>query len=311
MQVVIKNAYAAVNPLDWKIQDSGAYIQSYPNILGEDVAGEVVEVGPDVKTIKKGMRVLAHPLGFETGQPKNGGFQQYTVVSEIVVAQIPDSLSFEQASVLPLAISTASAGLYQKDHLALPYPTTSTKPSGKTILIWGAASSVGATAVQLSKASGLEVVATASAKNFDLVKSLGADHLFDYNSSSVVDDIVSALKGKSLVGVYDSISQPETVKSGAAILKALGGGKIVTVLPPPEGLPEGVTAVGAIAITIATVEKEVGQAVWGKYVPAALANGSLQAKPDPMTFKGGLSKVQEAMDRQKAGVSARKIVVEI
>jgi NADPH:quinone reductase-like Zn-dependent oxidoreductase len=150
-----------------------------------------------------------HALGRATGDPKHGGFQLYTVAHEITVSPIPDSLPYENGVVLPLAISTAAAGLYQKDFLALPYPTVNTKPSGKTILIWGGASSVGSTAIQLAVSSGLEVVSTAS---------------------------------KS---AYDAISSPETLKATAEIVSQLGGGKIATVLAAPaEGLPSNVTAVG-------------------------------------------------------------------
>lgn len=67
--------------------------------------------------------------------------------------------------------------------------------------------------------------------------------------------------------------------------------------------------VAVFAITIANQEQEVGDAVWRKYVPDALADGRLQAKPDPIVIEGGLSKIQEGVDRQKQGVSAAKIVV--
>lgn len=63
------------------------------------------------------------------------------------------------------------------------------------------------------------------------------------------------------------------------------------------------------AIEIATKEKEVGEAVWQKYVPGALESGQLQAKPDPIVIKGGLANMQKALDRQKKGVSAAKVVV--
>jgi hypothetical protein len=65
------------------------------------------------------------------------------------------------------------------------------------------------------------------------------------------------------------------------------------------------------AITIAVEQKEVGDAVWRKYVPEALANGQLLAKPDPLIIKGGLPHIQEAADTLKRGVSAAKVVVEL
>jgi len=256
--------------------------------------------------------VIAHALGRATGDPKHGGFQLYTVAHEITVAPIPDSLPYERAVVLPLAVSTAAAGLYQADFLALPYPTTDQKPTGKTILIWGGSSSVGSTAVQLAVGSGLEVISTASKKNLEYVKLLGAKNVFDHSDPTAVDEIVKLLKGSDFVGAYDAISSPQTLKLTVDIVHQLGGGKIATVLAAPvEGLPSNVTAVGVSAVSIAVEQKEVGDAVWRKYLPAALANGQLLAKPDPFIIKGGLSHVQEALDTLKRGVSAAKIVVEL
>ena len=179
------------------------------------------------------------------GGPAYGGFQLYTVAKEITVASIPDSLPYEQAVVLPLSISTAAAGLYQKGFLEVPYPTIDPKPTGKTILIWGGSSSVGSTTIQFAVASGLTVVSTASKKNLEYVKALGAHHVFDYSSATVVQDILATLKGSTFVGAFDAISLPESLKPTAEIVHQLGGGKIATVLgAPSEDLPSDVTTVG-------------------------------------------------------------------
>jgi NADPH:quinone reductase-like Zn-dependent oxidoreductase len=186
-----------------------------------------------------------HALGRATGDPRHGGFQLYTVAHEITVSPIPDALPYENAVVLPLAISTAAAGLYQKEFLALPYPTVDSTPIGKTILIWGGASSVGSTAIQLAVGSGLDVISTSSKKNFGYVKKLGAKQVVDYAGPNVVEEIAELLKGKNFVGAYDAISSPETLKATAQIVSRLGGGKIATVLTAPaEGLPSNVKAVG-------------------------------------------------------------------
>lgn len=65
------------------------------------------------------------------------------------------------------------------------------------------------------------------------------------------------------------------------------------------------------ASNISLKEKDVGKAIWGEYVPAALASGQLAAKPDPLILKGGLSRVQDGLDILKAGVSATKVVIEL
>jgi NADPH:quinone reductase-like Zn-dependent oxidoreductase len=195
--------------------------------------------------MNKGLIYFRHALGRLVGGPAYGGFQLYTVAKEITIAPIPDSLPYEQAVVLPLSISTAAAGLYQKGFLEVPYPTIDPKPTGETILIWGGSSSVGSTTIQLAVASGLTVVSTASKKNLEYVKALGVHHTFDYSSATVVQDIIATLKGSTFVGAFDAISLPESLKPTAEIVDQLGGGKIATVLgAPSEGLPSDVTTVG-------------------------------------------------------------------
>jgi NADPH:quinone reductase-like Zn-dependent oxidoreductase len=239
-RVIIKNAAVAINPADWKMQDFGVFVKSWPTIFGCDVAGEIVEVGDDVTNIKKGQRVLGHAIALLTGTAQDAGFQLYLSVPAVLVAPIPDEMSFEDASVIPLSLSTAAAGLYDKHLLALPYPTMSPRPSASSILIWGGSSSVGSSAIQLAVASGLRVVSTASKRNFEYVKSLGAETVVDHSSPTVVDDLVEALKGRKLVGAFDSIGVPESVKPVAEVVSKLGGGFIADVLDPPKDLPVGV-----------------------------------------------------------------------
>jgi NADPH:quinone reductase-like Zn-dependent oxidoreductase len=169
-----------------------------------------------------------------------GGFQNYSVVPQILVCPIPDSLSFEQAAVVPLGLSTAAAALYQPDCLKLPYPKPGSQKSTDTsILIWGGSGSVGGNAVQLAAASGVQIVATSSKRNFDYVKGLGATHVVDYNDPSAIDDIVKALQGTNFAGVFDSISEERTYKACSAVAEKLGGGLVTGTLPPPEGMDLG------------------------------------------------------------------------
>lgn len=94
--------------------------------MGTDSAGEIYEVGSNVRHLKKGDRVLGHVHSLLTGDPKDGGFQLYSRVAATNTVKIPDSLSFKEAAVLPLAINTAADGLYksrEKGFLGLEYPT--------------------------------------------------------------------------------------------------------------------------------------------------------------------------------------------
>ncbi|CZR65685.1 related to oxidoreductase [Phialocephala subalpina] len=339
-QIVIKNHAIAINPLDWLVQERGDIMfgwLKYPFIMGIDVAGEVVEVGSAVTRFKIGDRVI----GFCTGTNENindaaqSGFQEYTVVLDHMSAKIPDSMSYEKASVIPLGLSTASCGLFQTDQLSLQLPTSpARKQTGKTILIWGGSTSVGVNAIQLAVAAGYEVFTTCSPRNYELVKSLGASQAWDYNSPTVVNDMVKAFKDgkKKNVGAM-SIGQ------GAAsfcldILGRIEGDKFLAMAsyPTPATLPKRFAFLyqiwtflsGIVKLYVKAVMKGVklgfifggtlvdngiGKEIYGNYVEKALEMGDFKAAPEPEVFGRGLDKLQGAMEAQRKGVSAKKIIV--
>jgi len=285
-------------------------LQKYPNVCGTDVAGEIYEVGEGVSHLKKGDRVLGHAFSLVTNDPSHGGFQLYTACNALVVSKIPSSIDFNSAAVLPLAISTASACLFKKETLGLPLPASGTKPSssGKSVLVWGGSSSVGAAAVQLAVGAGVKVVSVASQHNIDKVKDLGASAVFDYKSSSVVDDIVAALEGTDFAGVCDCIGTPDAAAAWTPVYKKLGG-RYGSVLPAAQGLPEGIEGASVFAPSVALDDRYIGDAVWAKWVPESLENGALRPLPGPIVIEGGLDAVQKGYNEQKKGVSFGKIVV--
>ena len=204
-EVVVKNVALAVNPYDHIIQEAHSLVVSWvklPFILGTDVAGEVVEVGKGVKRFQVGDRVVANAVGLDkrVNKASEGGFQEHTVLRDYMTSPIPPSMSYETACVMPLGLSTAACALFQKDYLALPFPTTTPTPSGKTLLVWGGSTSVGCNAIQPARAAGYEVIATASPKNHSYLKKLGAVEVFDYRSTTVVADITSAFKSRTIAG---------------------------------------------------------------------------------------------------------------
>ena len=152
-EIVIKNGAFAINPADWIKQDMGGFIfpwVKYPCVLGYDVSGEVVEIGNGVTRFKIGDRVVGMANGLtESGNtPAKSAFQLYTVLLDHMTSHIPSTLSYEQASVIPLGFSTAACGLFQKDQLELQLPSLSPNPTGETVLIWGGSTSVGVNAIQ-------------------------------------------------------------------------------------------------------------------------------------------------------------------
>jgi NADPH:quinone reductase-like Zn-dependent oxidoreductase len=230
------------------------------------------------------------------------------VCKAIVVAKIPSNLEYTSATVLPLAISTASTCLFLKSTLALPLPTSKPTSTGKSVLIWGGSSSVGAAAIQLAAGAGVKVVSVASKHNLEKLKDLGASAAFDYNSSSVIDDIIAALESTEFAGVCDTIGSDDTAKAWSPIYKKLGG-RYGSVMPQANGLPEGIEGSAVFATSIAAADSDVGEAVWGKWVPEALESGALRALPGPIVIEGGLEAAQKGLDAQKKGVSFGKIVL--
>ncbi|KAK0647808.1 Dehydrogenase azaJ [Lasiodiplodia hormozganensis] len=317
-EVVIKNAAVAINPVDWKIQDFAGLPLPYPNILGSDLAGVIEEVGEGVTRLKKGDRVMAFSPSIATGNPAHGAYQRYTVVPATLVSPIPDHLAFEQAAVLPLALSTAAAALYEDKNFNLPLPTLTADgipdASNGTIIIWGAAGSVGLAAIQLARVSGLRVVGVASARNHDLVKAVGAHEVLDYRAAGIGRDVAAAIEaaGEGFVGILDAVSSPDTFSTIDTILNDAVGAptKVVTLMPTPEGL--GRNFVGSHSVSFSIMKppyEHIADGLWRKFIPEALARGLIKAKPDPLVVGSGLGSIQDAMDRQKAGVSAQKIVV--
>ena len=154
-QIVIRNRAVAMNPLEWIIQVEGNLFYGwldYPTVLGSDTAGEVVEVGSGVTRFKVGDRVLGHAVGTDkdTKSAAEGTFQEYTLVLERLAAPLPETLSFEEAATLPLAVSTASCALFEAAWLGLQLPSANPTPTGQTVLVWGGSTSVGSQAIQLA-----------------------------------------------------------------------------------------------------------------------------------------------------------------
>ena len=256
---------------------------------------------------KAGDRVLGMTTGFTTGKDEEKGFQEYTILNVDATSEIPDNVPFENAVVLPLALATAASGLFNKDIINLNLPTEPAQNSnGKILLVWGGASSVGSNAIQLAVAAGYEVITTASPKNFQYVKNLGAAQVFDYNSPSVVSDLADTFTGKTSAGVFDAIG-------GAAwgpvidFAKKTGSKIVATVVAGFPDPPEGVEVKKVYAPSI--LSDGIAKAVFEDFLPKALKSGNYVAAPEPIVAGKGLESIQDGVDLLRKGVSAKKVVV--
>ena len=309
-ELVIKNMAVAINPADWIIQKMGILVQNYPAILGCDVAGIVEEVGSDIRSIAVGDHVVGMATCLETpnGVFKYAGFQQYPVLRWPQVVKIPKDVDFTHGVVIPLGVLASSSCLFMQSCLGLSIPP-SQQGKGKTLLVWGASSSVGSCGIQLARAAGYEIVGIASRQNHDFVKLLGAVECFDQKDENVVEDIVGYLRGKTVVGACQAVASPEAVRQICEILDKVNGRKVIgTVIPGSEA-----HAILGVKVAVNVSDPLGAQAilepVWQGYLQPALAAGKFQYKPDPEVVGHGLQSIQKGCDIQSQGVSAKKIVV--
>lgn len=212
--LLIRVRAAAVNPVDWKIREG--YLQGFlnhqlPLILGWDVAGTVVEVGPEVTGFKVGDQVYARP-----DIERDGAYAETIAVKASEAALKPTTLDFVHAAAVPLAALTAWQTLVDAAQLQ----------AGQTVLIHAAAGGVGSFAVQLAKARGARVIATASALNAGIAAELGADRFINYTKIRFED------VARDVDVVLDTIGG-DTQQRSWQVLKP--GGILVSVIsPPPE-----------------------------------------------------------------------------
>lgn len=227
-QVLVEVYAASINPIDWKV--CAGYLQKmmplqFPVILGGDFSGTVIEVGEGVSDLKTGDDVYGQ-AGFLNGG--SGSFAQFALAPVNKIARKPEKLDHIHASALPLVGSSALQAL--EDHIKLKH--------GEKILIHGGAGGIGHISIQLAKNLGAYVATTASEKDKEFVKSLGADLIIDFKNEKFEDKI------KDYDAVFDTVGG-ETSDRSFLVLKK--GGVIVSMVgqPNPELAKKyDVTAIG-------------------------------------------------------------------
>lgn len=212
-EVLVKVHAAAVNPADWKIRNGMGerFGLKLPIILGGDIAGTVEEVGVEVKNFKQGDAVY----GMTVSGGFSGGYAEYAIVKADAIAPKLDSINFEEAAAIPIAALTAWQAMFDLAHLS----------SGQKILIAGASGGVGSMAVQLAKAKGAIVIGTASGKNEQFVRDLGADEFVDYTQQPF-EEVV-----KDVDVVFDTIGSDTQERAFQTLKK---GGFLVTSAQTPS-----------------------------------------------------------------------------
>ncbi|KAM0562187.1 hypothetical protein ACHAPJ_002632 [Fusarium lateritium] len=227
-EVLVKVKTVAQNPTDVQAFDLNLFGNGA--VLGCDFTGTVERLGKDVSKVAEGDTIAGLLWG---GEIKGlGAFSGYTKAHESICFKVPKSTSLQEAATVPLASLTAWLAFFSKDSLNIDRTKSDT-----TVLIWGGSSSVGQYAVQIAALSGFKIVTTCSPHSFDLVKSLGAHHVFDYKDSNVVDSIKEVAPG--LKYVFDTIGNKTSSEQASQAIDE-NGGTLCTVRPD-KSFTENVT----------------------------------------------------------------------
>jgi NADPH:quinone reductase-like Zn-dependent oxidoreductase len=210
-EVLVRVIAAGVNPVDALIR-SGKYAKFFgtnlPLVPGYDIAGVVEKIGTKIDKLKVGDAVYAYPMW-------GGGYAEYAVATDGEAALKPKTIGFVEAAGVPLAALTAWQALIDVAKI----------DKGQTVLIHGGSGGVGSFAIQIAKARGAKVIATASTPNQDLLKQLGADVAIDYTKQKFED------VAKDVDVVLDSVGK-DTLERSYGIVKK--GGFIASLVAKPD-----------------------------------------------------------------------------
>jgi NADPH:quinone reductase-like Zn-dependent oxidoreductase len=277
-EVLVRVHAAAVNPVDWKFR--AGYLKDWvplalPYIPGNDVAGTVEAAGPGVSGFHKGDTVFGYIAG--------GTYAEYAVVPAKNLRPKPSNISFDEAAGVPIGALTARFALIDIARLQ----------AGQTILVHGGAGGVGLYAVQIARALGAKVAATASAANLDFVRSLGAETAIDYNATpfeTVVHDMDAVL---------DTIGGDVQARSWQVLRK---GGILVSVVgqpPAEEAEKHGVRGAG---VQTAFTGEQLGE------IAALIESGKVKPVLGPVF---PLAEAAKAQAKSQEGHGRGRIVLHV
>src|SRR6266536_4568670 len=194
-EVLVRVIAAGVNPVDAYVRQGRLSERGFdkrPMIIGYDIAGVVEKIGAKITKFKAGDAVYAYlPI------MRGSGYAELAIAKEGEMALKPKNIDFEKAAAVPLAATTAWQALID----------TAKIEKGQTVLIHGGSGGVGHFAIQIAKARGAKVIATASAANQDLLKQLGADVAIDYTKQNFEDT------AKDVDVVLDSVGKDTLARS--------------------------------------------------------------------------------------------------
>jgi len=291
-QVLVRVRAAGINPIDWKIRRGSLRLVMplrFPWVLGYDVAGEVVEIGPEVTRFQPGDAVFG---GVEMRR-HGGSCAELALARDGALALKPEALSFEEAAAMPMAGLTALQALRDKGELA----------AGERALVNGASGGVGHFAVQIGFALGARVTAVTSRRNLAFVQGLGAYEVIDYEEEDFAgrDDAWDVIFDAVANHTYADC-EPALARDGGIYVTTLGGAKLMVGI--------GLTALGGLF-----GQRKRARLVMVKYRSedlAFLAHLAAQGRLRPVIQEVfSLEEIRKAHDASESGRVRGKIVVRV
>jgi len=235
-EALVRVIAAGVNPVDALIR-TGKYAKFFgttlPLIPGYDIAGIVEKTGAKITKLKAGDSIYAYVLW-------GGGYAEYAVATEGEATAKPKSLNYIEAAAVPLVALTAWQALIDTAKLS----------AGQTVLIHGGSGGVGSIAIQIAKARGAKVIATASTSNQELLKQLGADVAIDYTKTKFED------VAKDVDVVLDSVGKDTLARSYGVVRK---GGIIATLVAQPDQAELDKNGIRGAAISVKPNASELAE----------------------------------------------------
>lgn len=280
-QILVRVIAAGVNPVDGMIL-SGMFARNQtlaaPLIPGGDIAGVVEKTGSKVTKLKKGDAIYAY-----LSLRNNGGYAEYAVATEKEAAIKPKSISFAEASAVPIVALTAWQALVDSGKLG----------PGQSVLIHGGSGGVGMFAIQIAKSRGAKVFATASTANQEFLKQLGADVAIDYTKQKF-EEIA-----KDVDVVLDSVGKDTLTRSYGVVKK---GGFIATLVSDVDKTEldkRGIHGESISVVPNAEELAEIGKLIDAKKIKVTVS----QAFP--------LADAVKALEQVATGHTRGKIVLQV
>jgi NADPH:quinone reductase len=309
-QVLIRVHVAGPNPHDQKARDAGLFIaQSLPAVLGNDVAGEVVSLGPEVTKYTLGDIIVGHPT-FD-GQYTQTAFQEYAVIDADFSAKIPQGFTADDGATLPTNVIAPLIALFDPGNLGIPAPWTEEAKTfdykNTTLLVVGGGSNCGKFGVQLAALAGVGRIIVVGGDEAEL-KSYGATHLIDRHATN--DELTKRIRditGDELLYAYDAINPAADQTIAVNALSSTKKGKFARLLPrePPHEdrlhpKKEGYQLINVFGSS--QVKPALCKPFWD-HVPQYFTEGKLKpTKYEVVSLKDwDAAKLNEVLDRYRDG----------